>query len=111
MCVCDCVIIKIIPLMDVVVSTPLPPLFAYRHNSFIISSFFSDGEDFVLMEDELTFEPGMLHQCIAVRIVDDEILEATESFSLVFNNSKSLSVVLGLDTVTIEILDDDGMLM
>ena len=82
-----------------------------EHISAIIcipSIFYSDTEDFVPAALEGTFVPAMADEavCFNVTIMDDTMVESTESFLVNFMSSDSAYLSSGL--ATISILDNEG---
>jgi len=74
----------------------------------IPSIFYSDTEDFVPAALEGTFVPAMADEavCFNVTIMDDTMVESTESFLVNFMSSDSAYLSSGL--ATISILDNEG---
>ena len=74
----------------------------------IPSIFYSDTEDFVPAALEGTFVPAMADEavCFNVTIMDDTMVESTESFLVNFMSSDSAYLSGGL--ATISILDNEG---
>ena len=66
--------------------------------------------DFVPFIHQLTFEPHDTQKCINVTIIDDTIVENTETFYVDLTQTPDLDsrVVIVHGTSTIEITDDDG---
>ena len=68
-----------------------------------------EGEDFHLLDQEVTFNQGATTgstQSASVNIIDDSLVEGTESFVVSGSVTAPASFVPGGDTVTI--LDNDG---
>lgn len=64
------------------------------------------GSDFAGMRETLTFLPGETAQTISIQILDDDVLEQVENFTVELSNPEN--VTLGADNVaTISIIDDD----
>jgi len=78
-----------------------------------LSHYLVDGNDFHLLRQEVTFNQGATTgttQSVSINIIDDSLVEGTESF-VVSGSVKTLaSFVPGGDTVTVNILDNDGEL-
>ena len=71
----------------------------------------TEDEDFSLANSTLTFDQGANDshiQVLAINIWDDQLLEGTESFVVSGNVTAPASFVPGGDTVTVDILDNDG---
>ena len=69
------------------------------------------GEDFRLVFQRLTLCPGTGNnnvQSLVVDVIDDFLVEGTESFVISGNATAPASFVPGGDMVTINILDNDG---
>ena len=62
------------------------------------------------MSQEVVFPAGTTQSSVAIPIVEDGVLEATESFSVrvTVPASQAGLVLLGTDTATISISDDDS---
>ena len=70
-----------------------------------------EGEDFHLLEQEVTFDHGATTGNIRsalINIVDDSLVEGTESFVVSGSVTAPASFVPGGDTTTVNILDNDG---
>ena len=70
-----------------------------------------EGDDFHLVSQEVTFYQGATTgdtQNASVEIIDDSIVEGTESFVVSGNVTAPASFVPGGDTATVTILDNDG---
>ena len=67
---------------------------------------FTDGSDFGPVTETLTFVPGQTTASVSVSIVEDSNIEDTEMFSATLTTTDS-NVVIGADTATVTILDDD----
>ena len=72
-----------------------------------------DGSDYVGFSLRLTFQVGSSggsSQCIAVQILDDNLLEDEESFilSALLVNSIPTGVVMGRSTATATIIDNES---
>ena len=70
-----------------------------------------EGEDFHLLRQEITFVHGATTgntQNVSINIIDDSLVEGTESFVVSGNVTAPASFVPGGDTVTVSILDNDG---
>ena len=75
-------------------------------NDVYTFGFFTDGSDFVPVSETLTFVPGQTTASVSVSIVDDSNIEDTEMFSATLTTTDP-NVVIGADTATVTILDDD----
>ena len=70
-----------------------------------------EGEDFHLLYQEVTFDRGTTSgntQSASIEIIDDSLVEGTESFVVSGNVTAPASFVPGGDTTTVSILDNDG---
>ena len=70
-----------------------------------------EGEDFHLLEQEVTFDQGATTgstQHASIEIIDDSLVEGTESFVVSGNVTAPASFVPGGDATTVTILDNDG---
>ena len=87
-------------------SSFFPPLFTI----FLIYHFV-EGEDFHLLGQEVTFLQGATTdstQNASIEIIDDSLVEGTESFVVSGNVTAPALFVSDGDTATITILDNDG---
>ena len=64
-------------------------------------------EDYADPDQQLTFGPGNMFVDVMIPIVDDQLREGTEVFSLLLSTTE-LRVNLNPDTTEITINDDDG---
>ena len=80
-------------------------------------SLLAEGDDFSLVTSTLTFNTNVAFdqgandshiQVLAINISDDQFVETTESFVVSGNITAPASFVPGGDTVTVNILDNDG---
>ena len=70
-----------------------------------------EGDDFHLLRHEVTFVQGATTgntQNASIDIIDDYLVEETESFVVSGNITAPASFVPGRDTTTVNILDNDG---
>ena len=70
-----------------------------------------EGDDFHLLAQEVTFDQGTTTdstQNASIEIIDDSLVEGTESFVVSGNVTAPASFVAGRDTTTVTILDNDG---
>ena len=68
-------------------------------------------DDFHLLDQEVTFHQGATTgstQSASVNIIDDSLVEGTESFVISGNVTAPASFVPGGDTTTVNIMDNDG---
>ena len=84
---------------------------------YILLLILAEGEDFSLVTSTLTFDTNVTFdqgtndsyvQVLAIDIWDDQLLEGTENFVVSGNVTAPVSFVPGGDTVTLDILDNDG---
>ena len=69
------------------------------------------GDDFHLLTQEVTFDQGTSTgstQNASIEIIDDSLVEGTESFVVSGNVTAPASFVPGGDITTVSILDNDG---
>ncbi|VAW97242.1 hypothetical protein MNBD_GAMMA22-2257 [hydrothermal vent metagenome] len=65
------------------------------------------GSDYTANTGTLTFDVGVITQNIVIPIINDNIIETLEDFSITLNNP-SVGTVLGVNTThTVSIVDDD----
>ena len=65
-----------------------------------------NGVDYATTAGSLRFEPGETHKTITIPIVDDDLNEGDETFTVILKNIKNARSVYSSHRVTI--LDDDG---
>ena len=78
-----------------------------------LSHYLLDGNDFHLLRQEVTFDRGATTgntQNVSIDIIDDSLVEGTESFVVSGNVTAPASFVPGGNTTTVNILDNDGEL-
>ena len=73
------------------------------------------GVDYEATVSELAFDMNTNRACAQIPIIDDDISEALETFSVSINVSDAVSTPQGIiimpDTASITVLDNDGMLL
>lgn len=76
----------------------------------IVYFIFAEDEDFPETSNTLVFPPGSGSQqeCAAFPIIDDNITEGTESFTISLS-SQLPCINITVDEASVEILDDDSM--
>lgn len=76
----------------------------------VVVAFFLATSDYAAMSQEVVFPTGAVQTSVAIPIVNDSVLEATESFSLRLTIPVSLAgvLLLGEDVATVSITDDDS---
>ena len=68
----------------------------------------SAGTDYIPKEVQLTFLPGDFEKTMSISLVDDDIMECQESFSVIVHSPVSdLRVELPNSTATVFVIDDD----
>ena len=70
-----------------------------------------EGDDFRLLRQEVTFVQEATTgttQNVSIDIIDDSLVEGTESFVVSGNVTAPATFVPGKDTTTVNILDNDG---
>ena len=70
--------------------------------------FLTAGPDYTYVTMTVTFAPGQTVESVNVPITDDNTVESTEMFTATLTTTQS-NVMIGGDTATVTILDDDGM--
>ena len=72
---------------------------------------FAEDEDFPETSNTLVFPPGsgFQQECAAFPIIDDNITEGAESFTISLS-SQSPCINITVDEASVEIIDDDSML-
>ena len=74
--------------------------------------YLSANQDYVSNMSTLMFEPRRAgSQSLVINVMDDILLESTETFFIILRNVSEGTVVIGTDTATINILDNDGKLL
>ena len=68
------------------------------------------GQDYRRTRGPITFEDGDIEIVIAIRIIDDDLYEPDEYFTVELFNPSSGTIPFGLNIITITIEDDDGSL-
>ena len=63
--------------------------------------------DYTAANGEFTFSSSSNQQCVNITIVDDNVLESLETFSVTIDTSVD-RVVLEPNTTVVEIVDNDG---
>ena len=77
----------------------------------VLSHYLVECNDFRLLRQVVTLHHGATirdTQNISFDVVDDSLVEGTESFVVSGNVTAPASFVPGRDTVTVNILDNDG---
>ena len=75
---------------------------------------FSDvGVDYVPPEGIFRFSAGEMEDCFDIVILDDELLEPLETFTVSLMPSESLGndIVFSQDTIVVRIIDRDGKVL
>jgi hypothetical protein len=76
---------------------------------FVCIDRYLDGEDFVEVSGTLTFTAGMTQSTFSVTIVNDNVAEGDEQFTVSLSNPSTGLAVGTDDTATVNILDDEGL--
>ena len=63
--------------------------------------------DFVPKNGTVSFLPGETFKIIPIKILDDTLIESTETFTLLLSNSTGSAVLSAPDKTTVSILDND----
>lgn len=66
------------------------------------------GQDYVSADTLLAFAPGVLTRTVPITIVDDAIVEATESFTVALSDPTGGAVIGTPSSQVVQLLDDDG---
>ncbi|MBA3961034.1 MAG: hypothetical protein H0X40_03925 [Chthoniobacterales bacterium] len=66
------------------------------------------GKDYTTKSGTLTFNAGETQKTISVPIINDSLIESTESFLVVLSNPGSGAMLVGSTTATVDISDDDS---
>ena len=71
------------------------------------------GDDYLQQDLELTFEPTTASLNVVIPLVNDDVMEAGERFSLSLQLAVAAqnAVIGSLSSASVNITDDDGMLM
>ena len=70
----------------------------------------SEENDFIPLTDQrLTIPFGATSGCQNITIIGDHIVEDNEEFSIVVNVQDPIAVLIGPNSTTVTIIDDDGM--
>ena len=79
-------------------------------HSILCAFIFAEDEDFPETSNTLVFPPGSGSQqeCAAFPIIDDDITEGAESFTISLS-SQLPCINITVDEASVEILDDDSM--
>ena len=72
-------------------------------------SLFPAGSDYTAITMPITFEAGSTRTTVNVQIIDDNVVESEEDFTAVLSSSES-NVMIGENTATVSVLDNDGLL-
>ena len=67
------------------------------------------GSDYTAIIMSVTFEAGSTRATVNVQITDDNVVESEEDFTAVLSSSES-NVMIGENTATVSVLDNDGSL-
>ena len=65
------------------------------------------GSDYTAITMSVTFESGSTRATVNVQITDDNVVESEEDFTAVLSSSES-NVMIGENTATVSVLDNDG---
>ena len=65
------------------------------------------GSDYTAITMPVTFEAGSTRATVNVQITDDNVIESEEDFTAVLSSSES-NVMIGENTATVSVLDNDG---
>lgn len=93
-----------IRLPTVLINDIIYALHTYTHDGT------SEENDFIPLTDQrLTIPFGATSGCQNITIIGDRIVEDNEEFSVVVNVQDSIAVLIGPNSTTVTIIDDDGM--
>ena len=77
-----------------------------------ILTYFAGGDDYVIIESTLFFQPGQTEHSFSINITDDVLAEPHEVFTLELARPQStctVSVARGIPDITlVRLADDDG---
>ena len=90
--------------------SPLLFFFLLFFSPFFTLSHLSDGEDYMLTTQLLTFNSAVIEQTVTVPIIDDTFFEFQERFFGDLTRISVANVILDPDEATVLINDNDGML-
>ena len=78
----------------------------------VMLCFVGDGVDYISRPYHITFSAGIIQESFSISIIDDNILEETETFQLSINASAlPINVTSGsTDQAVVTILDNDSEL-
>ena len=65
------------------------------------------GEDYNLTESQLQFNANHYNDCVNIIIINDDVLEDRERFTVMLSGADSEDVRVSNQQVTVEIEDDD----
>ena len=70
----------------------------------------SDASDYLALSQDVMFLAGTTQECVSIPIVEDNVLEDMESFSVSVTvpADRARVVLLDIDAATINITDDDS---
>ena len=75
-------------------------------------TYFAGGDDYVIIESTLFFQPGQTEYSFSINITDDVLAEPHEVFTLELARPQSTSTVCvarGIPDITlVRLVDDDG---
>ena len=81
----------------------------YLHEILLVSFLYSAGRDFLFLNTSLMFLPGDTvgspARCVNISILNDDIVEATETFNVVVSSSSILQVN-GTTSIPVTINED-----
>ncbi len=60
-----------------------------------------------MMDVDISFSPGQTSECINITIIDDEIVEGSQFFSLIMI-SQDIGVIFGNNITIVSISDNDS---
>ena len=79
------------------------------HSAIVLLFYLTGNEDYISTDKNLTFAFGFgTIQCVHIPIINDECLEEDMEFFNVSISSDMDGVVIGVDEVTVYIIDDDS---
>jgi len=67
----------------------------------------SAGLDYILVQQRLDFVPGQTSSNMAIQLINDQVVELPESFSLVLTNATGGALLGAITNATVLIADDD----
>ena len=76
----------------------------------ILCVFFPDNQDFGPIDEELVFNGDTVNgtECFFISVVNDEILEASETFTVIVQSATETAIEFADSVLVLTIVDEDG---